>query len=242
MNRLLFLFLSFILLTACKKKVQEVPILLSVNNKYDAALNYKFYSSKEDFMNDENVIAVKRIERGATGIVDVSVAHESGNLFCDIYSDDYSLTNWTMNTISTSMVEAIKSGRINDTVKYVGICRKYYIDGNKRETNWKVIDLLNSDAASIWNPNNVYSTYKITLQKDGNYILTTGFANAVQQQYGYFIAFGNDENATMSIEPGMFIGRTHPTPHPHATSPMISDTAIFAGKAINAYLVVVKEQ
>src|ERR1043165_8973334 len=151
MNRILPV-LSFGILIACKKEQSMPKTVANLTNNVSGGLNYKFYFIEDDYLDDKNALVSCRADSGVATLVNLDAAKNNGHVYFDVYTDDFSISNWTRVYEAEVTQLQLDSTLISEQgLQNGGVSRSYYLEGNKRETRWHAVDVLEF-GQSIWDP------------------------------------------------------------------------------------------
>lgn len=162
MNRYILPICCILVLASCKKNGNSEPKRESevtydfdykIENQYFPQLNYRVYNNFEDYKNNTNPLISVRLEQNNDTVIHFRQQKTLDTLYYDVFSDDYSYTNWsitgsTASRNSFTFKELLAGYPMHQFVTQVANLREVFFDGNIWSTKWRAIDMFDVDTNS----------------------------------------------------------------------------------------------
>ncbi|MGX5816670.1 hypothetical protein ACWKWU_00650 [Chitinophaga lutea] len=161
-------------LAACSKDKGPARIDTSfrlIGDNGDLPITLKIYGSKADYESGTNVLWTLHSTAANKGQLDLTTdkVEKDKTYFVEWYSDDFRWHNWR-NSFATEYVlnKTGSSQAISFGAGVVDSTRLWFLDGDKTQTAWTSVDMLDETGASIWNTTPENTRYlKIIFRRDG---------------------------------------------------------------------------
>lgn len=182
-----------------KDAIKDYTFSLKLGSPVQQA-NVVLYRSREDYYTLTNPVVSGRTDAEGTYVIPASKLVKGTTYYADIYTDDYSYSNWSGDNLIREFVYGDNNSFSNYGYKTTISSpneqwRMFYLDGNKLGTDWKAVDAREPGTGSVWNSISAADQLrKIRFNRDATaaYTEKDGALNDVTTSFTYTPQFQND--------------------------------------------------
>jgi hypothetical protein len=148
------LFASVFLISGCKKdepkKEVDLEKFMYFNNINPYAIRADFYTSLEDYGNQENIFKTYVIPANTVQEIPRGTFDEDASYYVDYYSDDFIYNNWRYEDVMYFPNSG--SGYLEFDMPPNNSARLIFLENTKNQTKWKAVDAFDpgDSTLSIW--------------------------------------------------------------------------------------------
>ena len=146
----LLVIISALWLTSCVKQIQPLAdTSYKLFNPYSLPLHVDIYKSLSDYDNDTNIF-FSGLVNGYDSLSMLAIRPDSNTTYYyDIYSSDYTATNWGTTNISFTTIGG-KAHSFTMPAYNTGQFRVSFLDSSKVVTTWLAINKYDNSCNPIW--------------------------------------------------------------------------------------------